>query len=255
LTIVPDEETGGRLGTQTIAASGLLAKDGIGMLTAEPTSGIIWNASRGAVTLRVKVRGRASHVGLQYRGVNAFEKMLEVGQALLELKKEVESRKTAYRIEPEEARNSILMMGGVVEGGDGFNLVPDHCSFTLDRRINPEESLEVERKRILDVLDRMDIDIEVETIQEGSSAGVSEDTPLGHALAESVEDVTGEPARFEMCPGLLEIRFYADQDVPAFAYGPGLLSVSHGPEEYIRVSNLERATAVYAITAARLLST
>jgi acetylornithine deacetylase/succinyl-diaminopimelate desuccinylase family protein len=255
LTIVPDEETGGRLGTQTIAASGLLAKDGIGMLTAEPTSGIIWNASRGAVTLRVKVRGRASHVGLQYQGVNAFEKMLEVGQALLELKKEVESRKTAYRIEPEEARNSILMMGGVVEGGDGFNLVPDHCSFTLDRRINPEESLEVERKRILDVLDRMDIDIEVETIQEGSSAGVSEDTPLGHALAESVEDVTGEPARFEMCPGLLEIRFYADQDVPAFAYGPGLLSVSHGPEEYIRVSNLERATAVYAITAARLLST
>jgi succinyl-diaminopimelate desuccinylase len=147
------------------------------------------------------------------------------------------------------------MMGGLVEGGDGFNLVPDHCSFTLDRRINPEENLEVEKKRILDVLDRLNaIDIEVETIQEGSSAGVSEDTQLGRALAGSIEEVTGQPARFEMCPGLLEIRFYVGRDQPAFAYGPGLLSVSHGPEEYVKLSDIERAAAVYALTAARVLS-
>jgi acetylornithine deacetylase/succinyl-diaminopimelate desuccinylase family protein len=254
LTIVPDEETGGRLGTRHLAENGLLAKDGIGMLTAEPTSGVVWNASRGAVTLRVIVKGLASHVGLQCRGINAFERMLRVGQTLLELKNEVEKRKTAFRIEPEEARNSILMMGGVVEGGNGFNLVPDRCSFTLDRRINPEENLAVEKKRILDVLDRLNIDMEVETIQEGASAGVSEDIPLGRALAESIEDVTEQPARFEMCPGLLEIRFYAERDVPAFAYGPGLLAASHGPGEYVQVSDIEKAAAVYALTAARVLS-
>jgi len=33
-----------------------------------------------------------------------------------------------------------------------------------------------------------------------------------------------------MCPGLLETRFYAAYGIPAFAYGPGLLTVSHGPE-------------------------
>jgi succinyl-diaminopimelate desuccinylase len=88
----------------------------------------------------------------------------------------------------------------------------------------------------------------------GSSAGVSEDSQLGRALAASIEDVTGKPARFEMCPGLLEIRFYAEKAVPAFAYGPGLLSVSHGPDEYIRLSDIEASTAVYALTAARFLS-
>jgi len=35
--------------------------------------------------------------------------------------------------------------------------------------------------------------------------------PLGVALRRSVGEVTGEAPRFEMCPGLLEIRFYAAQ--------------------------------------------
>jgi len=42
---------------------------------------------------------------------------------------------------------------------------------------------------------------------------------LGKALSQSVHAVTGEAPRFEMCPGLLEIRFYAAQGMTAFAYG------------------------------------
>src|SRR5258708_25889476 len=34
-------------------------------------------------------------------------------------------------------------------------------------------------------------------------------SPLGEALARSIRAATGEAPRFEMCPGLLEIRFYA----------------------------------------------
>jgi succinyl-diaminopimelate desuccinylase len=257
LILVPDEETGGKLGSHYLAKAGVLGRNAVGMLTAEPTGGVVWNASRGAVSLLVNVKGKAAHVGLQHQGINAFERMLEVGQSVLELKKDVEERKTSYRIEPEEARRSILMMGGIVKGGDNFNLVPDRCSFTLDRRVNPEESLEEEKQRMLDVLDALrggDIDLEIEVIQEGPSAGVSEDCDLGRALASSIEEVSGETARFEMCPGLLEIRFYAERGVPAFAYGPGLLTVSHGPDEYIRVSDIESVTAVYALTAAHLLT-
>ncbi len=115
------------------------------MLTAEPTSGVIWNANRGAVTLRITTRGKHAHVGLQHPGVNAFEQMLVAASALRELKAEVEQRETRFALEPPEARRSILMMGGRVEGGTGFNAVPAECSFTVDRRINPEEDLETER--------------------------------------------------------------------------------------------------------------
>ena len=81
---------------------------------------------------------------------------------------------------------------------------------------------------------------------------VSEDGPLGHALAQAVEEITGRPPRFEMCPGLLEIRFYAERGIPAFAYGPDLLTVSHGPNEFVPIARIVECAQVYALTAANL---
>src|ERR1700735_3957748 len=67
----------------------------------------------------------------------------------------------------------------------------------------------------------------------GSICRVPAGRSAGEALSRSVRTVTGEPPRFEMCPGLLETRFYAAAGMPAYAYGPGLLSVAHGPTEYV----------------------
>lgn len=257
LTIVPDEETAGARGSRHLAQVGLLGKNAIGMLTAEPTGGAIWNANRGAVSLKVNVKGKSAHVALWHEGVNAFERMVTVANALLELKAEVESRLTGYDVQPEAARRSILLLGGQVGGGTNFNVVPGDCFFTIDRRINPEEDLGQEKSRLLAVLDglRTDgIELEVEVLQEGSSSGTPSDNPIGRTLAEAVEEIVGRRPAFEMCPGLLEIRFYAERGVPAFAYGPGLLSVSHGPDESVSVERVLDCAAVYALTAARLLA-
>ena len=56
-----------------------------------------------------------------------------------------------------------------------------------------------------------------------------------------------------MCPGLLELRFYAQKGIPSFAYGPGLLSVSHGPNEFVKINEIYNCAAIYALTAAQLL--
>jgi Peptidase family M20/M25/M40 len=36
--------------------------------TAGPRGGVIWNANRGAISLRATMRGKAAHVGRQYEG-------------------------------------------------------------------------------------------------------------------------------------------------------------------------------------------
>ena len=48
LCVVADEETGGQGGSRYLSETGLLGQDGIAMITPEPTSNVIWNASRGA---------------------------------------------------------------------------------------------------------------------------------------------------------------------------------------------------------------
>jgi succinyl-diaminopimelate desuccinylase len=257
LCIVADEETGGQRGSRYLDEIGILGKDALGMFTPEPTSGVIWNANRGAITLRVTVKGRTAHVGLQHQGVNAFERMLRVASALQVLKAEVEERHTSYRIAPAPAARSILMLGGRVEGGTNFNVVPDSCTFTVDRRFNPEEDLETEKKRLFAILDdiqRQGIQLDVEILQEGCSSGVSDEDPVARTLAASVEAVTGRRPEFEMCPGLLETRWYARRGIPAFAYGPGLLEVAHGPHEVIEIDRIYQHTIIYALAAARLLS-
>lgn len=256
LTLVPNEETGGEGGSAWLARQGLLGRGGIGMLLAEPTSGLVWNANRGAISLRVRVFGKSAHVGLQHHGENAFERMHGVVERLQELKHEVEQRLTNHQTGAEQARNSIMMLGGQSGGGANFNVVPEECWFTVDRRINPEEALDVERARLIAVLERCKregIPLQWKILQEGHSSSCREDSALGEALARGVRAVTGQAPRFEMCPGLLEIRFYALQGVPAYAYGPGLLSVAHGPNEYVDLRKVVECAAVYALTAMDML--
>jgi succinyl-diaminopimelate desuccinylase len=254
---VPDEETSGPNGTVALAAADLLERDAIGMLTMEPTSGVVWNANRGVISLRVVVHGKPAHVGLHFRGVNAFQGMLTLADRLAELNGRVSQRLTRFNIEPEAARRSVMLLGGELTGGRNFNVVPDRVSFTIDRRPNPEEDFDMERGALLEVIEQAraeGVECEVEVFQEGRSASTDPNGELGQALSASIQRVTGKGVRFELCPGVLESRHYAALGIPALAYGPGLLSVSHGPDEFVSIKKLLECAEVYALTAARLLS-
>ncbi len=249
VVLVPDEETAGPRGSRELDTRGVLGKNGIGMLTPEPTGGVVWNANRGAISLRATMRGKAMHVGRQFEGVNAFERSLPALARLAALKKEVESRETRENIAPAAARKSILLLGGRVEAGTNFNVTPEFCSFTIDRRLNPEENLEEEKSRLRDALDAF----EIEMLQEERAAATPAGNALGVILSRQIAAVTGKEPSFEMCPGLLETRFYAARGIPAFAYGPGLLTVSHGPNEFVPIRNIAQCALIYALTAVEAL--
>jgi acetylornithine deacetylase/succinyl-diaminopimelate desuccinylase family protein len=254
---VPDEETSGPRGTVALAKAGLIDRSALGMLTMEPTSGVVWNANRGVLSVRVTVRGRPAHVGLHFRGANAFRGLLDVAGELTALERAVQRRRTRFPISPDAARRSVLLLGGEISGGHNFNVVPARASFTVDRRTNPEEDFDRERRRLFDAIGHdlgRGVRAEVEILQEGRSSVTSARGPLARALDAAIRGVTGRTARFELCPGALETRHYAALGIPALAYGPGLLSVSHGPHEFVHIKRLLDCALIYALTAVRLLS-
>lgn len=256
-SLVPDEETGGHLGTQHLIDSGLLPLYSQGMLMPEPTSGVVWNANRGALTYQVEIMGKSAHVGLEHEGVNAFEHMMEVAHSLLKLKNDIQKRKTILAVNPPEACRSVLLIGGESGSGINFNVVPDRAFFTIDRRINPEEKLDDAKKELTQIFNeykKRGFELEIELLQEGEASIVSLDSPLASTLKQSIKDITEKNPSFELCPGLCEIRFFNNRGIPAYAYGPGLLEISHGQEEYVRIRDILNCTMVYALTALRLLS-
>ena len=178
LVFVPDEETGGRRGSGFLAATKRLGADGIGMLTPEPTSGVVWNANRGAITVRVTVHGREAHVGLLHQGRNAFEDAMRVVAGLQALARRVGRRRTRFRVTPDAARRSLMLIGGRVEAGSDFNVVPGRCVFTVDRRMNPEEDFEAEREALFAVFAearRAGVKLDVETSRRAGRRDVGGD--------------------------------------------------------------------------------
>jgi len=256
-SVVPDEETGGRLGIQHLIDSGLIRPVNLGMLMPEPTSGVIWNANKGALTYRVEAKGKSAHVGLEQEGTNAFEHMVEVAHSLLKLKRDIQKRQTPLAVNPPEACRSVLLIGGESGSGINFNVVPDRAFFTIDRRINPEEKMDEAKKELTQIFNeykKKGFELEIELLQEGESSVASRESPLATALKQSIIDITSKSPSFELCPGLCEIRFFNNRGIPAYAYGPGLLEVSHGPEEYVNIRDILNYTMVYALTALRLSS-
>ena len=139
LHLVCDEETGSVTGSGHLRAAGLIDPGAVAMVTAEPTGGVVWHASRGAITLRVEVQGRTAHVGQAHLGVNAFEQMVQIAEPLADLAHELLARRTDYPLESDEARGSMLVVGGASGSGANFNVVPGTAWFSVDRRFNPEE--------------------------------------------------------------------------------------------------------------------
>jgi succinyl-diaminopimelate desuccinylase len=254
---VCDEETGSAAGSQHLRDAGLIDADALAMVTAEPTGGVVWHASRGAITLRVDVRGTEAHVGRAHLGVNAFETMLRVAEPLLALAHELLEKRTAFPMESDAARSSMLVVGGAAGGGANFNVVPGSAWFSVDRRFNPEEDLEEEITRLTGTIAEAaagaGAEVTVSVLQRAPSAGTDATHPAALALARCVTRIEGAPPRFELCPGVLETRWYAQLGVPSLAYGAGRLDVSHGPDEFVAEDAMRRCAAVYALFAGELL--
>ena len=237
LHLVCDEETGSTAGSGYLREAGLIDPDAAAMLVAEPTGGVIWHAWRGAITLRVVVTGREAHVGYVHEGVNAFEHMIRIADPLTRLSHELLDQR------------SMLVVGGQAGAGAGFNVVPGSAWFSVDRRFNPEEDLDSELARLTDMINEAaaGAEVDIEVLQEQPSGSTDEEHPAARALARCVEAVEGAPVEFQLCPGVLDTRWYSQLGIPAFGYGGGGLDVAHGPNEYIEEAAMRRCAAVYAL--------
>jgi acetylornithine deacetylase/succinyl-diaminopimelate desuccinylase-like protein len=243
LHFVCDEETGSAAGSGHLRAAELIDAGAVAMVTAEPTGGDLWNACRGAITLRVQVAGREAHVGYVGEGVNAFEHMIRIADPLTALSHEL------------LRHDSMLVVGGQAGAGVGFNVVPGSAWFSVDRRFNPDEELEGELARLTGIIDeaaeRIGARVEVDVLQAQPSGTTDRSHPTARTLAECVAAVEGAEPEFVLCPGVLETRWYSQLGIPAFGYGGGRLDVSHGPDEFIEEAAMRRCAAVYGLFAQR----
>ena len=104
----------------------------------------IGNGHNGVLWLEIEVKGKAAHGAQPDKGINAFEKTAELVTALQRVKRNLKSPERAFKLPDGSDRYPTLNIGGTFRGTDGdkVNTVPASVTFSIDRRITPNEELE-----------------------------------------------------------------------------------------------------------------
>lgn len=256
LVLVPgDDDSVARRATSQLVDLGVIHGDGV-MYTPQPTAGVIWNASRGIIRLRVTVRRASSGETGMGPTPDAMTTAMPIMHRLFDLRHRITPRQTSYVILDGPAKRSSLVIGGEADGGLRFEASDDTCWFDVERRLNPEESFEDEKQELLSIFtqaEREGIPCAVEILEEGRASGVPSNDLAAVSLERAVCKIREELPKFLLYPRLLDTEFYAHAGVPALASGPGHAAATRGMREFVKMDNVLEYAAIYAMTTVHLV--
>jgi acetylornithine deacetylase len=237
---VADEEYES-LGTSALLASGVRADAAI---VTEPTRLAINPAHRGFVWITVTVHGRAAHGSRYDVGVDAI---LHAGLLLAELDALQEGSLSA-RTHPLLGHASLH--ASLIDGGSGMSTYPDRCTLRLERRTLPGECADDALREVHAACARVkarrpSFDAEVTLDLARGPSDVSTGAPIVRAL-EGAMRACGEPVRVEGMSAWTDAALLNEAGIPAICYGPGDITLAHAAEEWVDITEIERATAVLA---------
>jgi len=242
--LTTDEEVGGYSGLCYLTDLGQVKGDM--MLCMDGFCDDVVIGSNGIITWDVVVHGRSVHSGSSFLGTNAVERALPVMQAIMALKKDVQSRKSAVRsstaLESVGKMNLMPILNiTMINGGIKENIVPDRCTLRGDRRVIPEESMDEAMAEIERALKPLDIEYELKFYPGYPPMMVNPDHAWVTEVREAVQKGMGFYPRLSGAQGSLDQAYATEKTgIPTCVFGVGrqLESNIHGLNENIRVSDL-----------------
>jgi succinyl-diaminopimelate desuccinylase len=251
-SFVPEEENDGAAGTKFLLEEKGLKADYC--IVGEPSGRMsLFNGHRGCLWLEIRTLGKAAHGSAPWVGINAFEKMVHVVNAI---EREIKPKLTIR--EGSRDKPGSITLGGKVVTGDVPNTVPQSCTMTIDRRLIPGEELEKvlsDFSTVLKQLEKEDPDLRAEMkVLSGYDPCA---TPLASDLVTTVNDVlrtvSGESPQVSLMMAGCDMRYFHQRGIATLIYGPGELSMAHQSDEHVEIDALMTAAKVYALSAMRLL--
>jgi acetylornithine deacetylase len=239
-----DEEFGSSGIADVLAHLGALRPDWV--LATEPTSLRVVTHHKGIAEARIVARGVACHSSDPAAGRNAI---YAIARAALGL--EALGQRLAARPDPELGPATLSV--GLVGGGHGFNVVPDHAWLVSDRRLLPGEDDTTVRQELEAALAEAGVAdlVTVEHVQAkkpalATAAGSDAVRRCRAALAGLGRDAPPASVAFATDAGLFGVR-----GIPAVVLGPGSIEQAHTAREYVDIEEVEAMAEFFV----RLLET
>lgn len=235
IAAVIDEEYAS-IGTRALIDAGERADAAV---VTEPTRLAIMPAHKGFAWFEIETHGRAAHGSRWELGVDAIALM---GRILGELDR-YNDNDLASRSHPLLGRAS--MHASTIEGGAGMSTYPERCLLRVERRTLPGESQGGLHEEIIECCRRAvpGAEFDVRGFLSAPPSDVDVNAPLVLALEQACSNAGIRPA-IEGMSAWTDAALLNDAGIPAVCFGPGDISLAHAAEEFVEISEIERATDV-----------
>jgi len=241
LSFTCDEESGGQDGAGFLVNENKINPNYA--LCLDGPNQIINYAHKGVLALDVTVIGKATHAARPALGVNAFLGACKLAEKFDALNKKYITTKSECDTIDELDKSPSIAVGGLTKGGNKFNTIPGNFSFTIDRRIIPEENMDDVKKEIFDVSkqfekERPELKVNTNMLLEAESALSDKQSKISILLCDSFKKIKNEEPKICMTSGFLDMRYFVnDAKIPCVNLGVKGSNI-HGDNEYVEISSI-----------------
>ncbi len=251
LESVVGEETGG-CGTLTTILNGITADAAIVL---EPTNFTICPVQAGALTFRLKIRGKSVHAAMKDQGISAIEKFYVILHAIDEYdrKRHAKYKHSLFKNPKNVAPISI----GKIQSGDWPSTIPNELIAEGRLGVFPGESVESAKHKFLEMIRKSIQNDEwlknnppyIEWFEGQFESG---ETALNEPIISQLKKCHID--YFKKIPGIEGVTYGSDlrlftnyARIPTVLYGPGDVMIAHGVDEWINIKDIMNAVKMVAL--------
>lgn len=215
-----------------------------GAVVGEPTEMKLVAATKGSIRFQVCTSGRSAHSSKPHDGVNAIYIMAEIIHVI----SNVVTGRVEGRKHPLCGLASVAVT--IVDGGSQVNIIPDHCTIDVDRRLLPGETWEDAYQEIKElILEHIEpkwhdfIEFKHPYLIDPSL-----ETDVNSELVQVFRQVLSAKGTDDQVFGVpfgTDASKIAKLNIPTIVFGPGSINQAHTKDEYIEVNEVLQAAEIY----------
>ena len=267
LTVVSDEETGGRWGSDWLVENCAAEVMGDCMLNSEPSGlATVRFGEKCMLWVRFKISVKGGHSAYPHTGGSANKVAAALIQDLQAVEAMVPDEPTAVRAtldRPEVKIAADLSLGtgaaevmrrvsvniGMIEGGVKINMLPPVCMMDVDFRLPPGISRASVLAKVTEIAARHPGTTFEELLPGGPEATVSDPTHemMGHLLRHAGWGQAAPPQPIVSLGGT-DTRFWRAKGMPAFVYGCSPAGMG-GIDESVALTEFHHVMRTHALAA------
>ena len=267
ITVVSDEETGGKWGTGWLIENRVSEVLGDCVLNSEP-SGVatVRFGEKCMFWLRLRIAVKGGHSAYPHTGGSATKLAAQLIHDLLAIESMVPDepdtvRRTLDRPEVQKAIDQSLGEGaagvlrrvsvniGTIQGGVKINMLPAECVLEVDFRLPVGLTRAAVTEKVKSILARYPMVSVEELLPGGPEANVSDPTHemMGHLVRNAAEAQGFAPQPIVSLGGT-DTRFWRAKGVPAFVYGCSPAGMG-GVDESVSLAEFQHVMRVHTLAA------